>query len=242
MKRKKIFILFFLTAGIILGIMNNESILSVFNILGTNVIVIDPGHGGVDGGAVSKNGVKESDINLSIALKLKELAQADGWKVVMTRETDEGLYSKHGSIRNKKAEDLMNRKKLIRKTRPDVAVSIHLNSFPDPSCMGAQTFYPPESSESKALAETIQEKLIQGLDCPKKRTALAKRDVAILKDCIVPVVLVECGFLSNEREEKLLQQDEYQSKIAQSIYFGIMKYFASEDNSYDSEIKYIVSE
>lgn len=242
MRRKKIWILLIILIGFILGIMSHEGMLPVFNIWGANVIVIDAGHGGIDGGAVSKNGVKESDINLNIALKLRELAQADGWKVIMTRDSDVGLYSNSGSVRNKKIEDLVNRRKIIKRTHPDVAISIHLNSFPDRSCMGAQTFYPPTSSESKILAEIIQEKLIKGLEIPKKRTALPKKDVLILKDCIVPITLVECGFLSNDREEALLKQAEYQTKIAQMIYAGVMEYCALNNNVPEKKIKYIVSE
>ena len=102
MKAKRIGILLILLIGCMYWFLSQNNMLSVFNIWGANVIVIDAGHGGIDGGAVSRNGVKESDINLMIAFKLKELAQADGWKVVMTRESDEGLYSKQGSIRNKK--------------------------------------------------------------------------------------------------------------------------------------------
>lgn len=113
--------------------------LGVSRLMNTDVIVIDPGHGGMDGGASSNKGTTEKDINLRIAMYMKELAELDGWKVVMTRETDKSLHKKEeGTIRNQKTQDLIARRELIKETMPMVAVSIHLNSFKqDPSVRGA---------------------------------------------------------------------------------------------------------
>lgn len=213
-----------------------------------DTIVIDPGHGGIDGGAVSASGVCEKDINLNIAMEVKRLAEADGWKVIMTREEDRGLYTDvkydgteeakvegHRSIRSLKTEDLKNRKKLIERVEPTLAISIHLNSFKeDRSVHGAQTFYPTGASDpavmeqSKDLAEKIQESLINGLNDGTKRTALGKRDIMLFKNPKTPMAVVECGFLSNGREAELLQEEGYQKKLAQCIYQGIMAHSGRE--------------
>lgn len=199
-----------------------------------DTIVIDAGHGGFDGGAVSKNGTAEKDINLAIALQLKELAERDGWNVVMTRTEDVGLDEgddERKRIRTRKTEDLRNRKELIDRTKPMLAVSIHLNSFQeDRSVRGAQTFYPSRAAqesiveESKRLAEAIQSNLISGLDDGTKREALGKRDVLLLKDPTVPTVIVECGFLSNAADEENLKNAEFQRKLSEFIYEGILEF------------------
>lgn len=190
------------------------------------VIIIDPGHGGVDGGAVGINtGVHEDKVNLEIALRVKEFLEESGSLVLMTRDKDVGLYTEDGSIRKKKNEDLRNRKKLFDESNADLVLSIHLNSFPQSQYYGAQTFYPSNSENSKLLAELIQEELIRVLDNGNTRKAKAKNDVYILQDIEVPTVIVECGFLSNPKEELWLQDPEYQEKIAWSIYVGILRYF-----------------
>ncbi len=170
------------------------------------VIIIDPGHGGIDGGAVGgTTGVYEKDINLKIALKLRELLEESGSLVLMTRDEDVGLYSESGSIRDRKNEDLRNRKEIFDESNADVILSIHLNSFPQGQYYGAQTFYPQSSENSKLLAELIQEELIRVLNNGNTRKAKAKNDVYILQDVKVPIVIIECGFLSNPNEEKVLQ-------------------------------------
>lgn len=197
-----------------------------------DVLVIDPGHGGMDGGAESSAGVSEKNLNLAIALQLKSLAENDGWEVVMTREDDRGLYKEDEkrTIRSKKTEDLLARKKIVEKARPLAAVSIHLNSFKqDKTVKGAQTFYPSGGDadiveKSKALAESIQEELVASIQDGTDRQALGKRDVLIFKNPAAPMVIVECGFLSNTQEAKLLEDEAYQKKIAEAIYEGIMKF------------------
>ena len=216
----------------------------VLSVSKADTIVIDPGHGGMDGGAVGSSGNSEKDINLAIGLAIKELAEADGWNVVMTRKEDKGLYTGvkndgtdqmeiqgKRSIRSLKTEDLKERKRIIEETKPVMAVSIHLNSFKeDPGVHGAQTFYPSKSGDetvvekSKELAEKIQDQLIQGLKDGTNRTALGKKDVMLFKNPVVPVVIVECGFLSNKQEEKQLCEKNYQKKIAECIYEGIMEF------------------
>ena len=188
-------------------------------------IVLDPGHGGIDPGAVSKSGVKEKDINLAITFYLKDYLEESGAKVILTRSRDEGLYSSSGSLSQKKTEDLKKRKEIIKKSDADLFVTIHLNSFPQAKYYGAQTFYSKDNESGKILAECIQEELIKTLDNENKRTILSKDDVYIIKGLDIPTALVECGFLSNPNEEKLLQKSTYQKKIAWAIYLGIQKYF-----------------
>lgn len=226
----------------------NLKITGVQLISASDTIVLDAGHGGIDGGAVSMSGIMEKDINLAIAKEVSALAAADGWRVVMTREKDKGLYSdvvgdgtkpleikNKRSIRSLKTEDLKERIKMIQEVKPLIAVSIHLNSFKeDRSVHGAQTFYPKGienetiTEESKRLAECIQEALIQGIQDGTERAALGKKDVMLFKKPTVPMVIVECGFLSNREEEQKLQDPNYQKKIAACIYEGIMKYTGRE--------------
>ncbi|MBQ9931455.1 MAG: N-acetylmuramoyl-L-alanine amidase [Firmicutes bacterium] len=197
-----------------------------------DVLIIDPGHGGIDGGAVSASGICEKEINLAIAQKVQKLAEADGWEVILTREDDRLLSDNtEGSIRSQKTEDLHTRKDMIDSTAPLLAVSIHLNSFKeDTTVRGAQTFFSNGNAseeiltESKRLAEAIQECLEEGIADEKERTAMGKKDVLLLKEPTVPTVIVECGFLSNSEEARLLQSEEYQQKLAECIYRGILQY------------------
>jgi len=192
------------------------------------VIIIDPGHGGIDGGMVgTTTGVYESKINLEISLKLRKYLEESGSLVLMTRDENVGLYTEGGTIRKKKNEDLRNRKELFDGSNADIVISIHANSFTQSKYYGAQSFYNPSCEKSKLAAEFIQEELIRVLDNGNTRKAKAKKDVYILKNVNVPTVIVECGFLSNTKEERLLQNPDYQDKIAWSIYVGILRYFNS---------------
>lgn len=241
--RKKIIIscVMVLLVGMIV-LFNFEWVLNTFHTKYLSVVVIDPGHGGIDGGAVSATGIRESDINLAISLKLKSIFEENGWKVVMTREKDEGLYSEDGSIRSKKMQDLVNRKKIINKVEPDYVFIIHLNSFPQASCYGAQTFYPSKSPESKLLAAEVQKSLLEGIDNGNHRQIKAKNDILLLKNVNVPTVLVECGFLSNSNEAAMLQTDDYQMKLSQCIYDGLLEYCQLTNNPPKKSIDYVVNE
>lgn len=195
------------------------------------VIVVDAGHGGIDGGAVSRGGIYESHINLEIALKLRRLLEQSGAIVILTRDTDMGLYSDRGRIRDKKNEDLRNRKDLINSSEADILISIHLNAFPQTQYYGAQTFYPKDSEKSKKLAELIQEELLRVLNNDNHRVSKVKSDIYLMQETKLPTVLVECGFLSNPMEERLLQQPTYQEKVAWSVYIGVLRYFQEEDQA-----------
>ena len=213
---------------VILALWNNFRFRAVATFMPsiTKVIVLDAGHGGVDPGTVSKSGIKEKDINLTIAKYLRDYLEQSGAVVIMTRTKDIGLYSSDGSLRKKKNEDLKARKEIVKNSRGDIFITIHLNSFPDSKYYGAQTFYPPDNSGGKNLAERIQEELINALNRDNKRVALSKDGIYLIRGLDIPTALVECGFLSNPNEEKLLIKSDYQKKIAWAIYMGIQNYFA----------------
>ena len=197
------------------------------------VIVIDPGHGGMDGGASSADGTLEKDINLAIAKKLKEQAEQYPVKVLMTRETDAGLYSESGdTIRSKKRADLLNRKKILEEECVTIGISIHLNSFPqDEKVYGAQVFYPKGSEKkthvqtgqnlSRTLAESIQKSIETNIEDGRTREAMTKNDILLFQNTQANLVLVECGFLSNRQECEKLKTTEYQELLAKSIWEGI---------------------
>ena len=186
------------------------------------VVVIDAGHGGVDPGKVGELGTLEKDINLSIAGKLRTRLEQNGFRVVMTRENDEGLYSENAG--NKKREDMETRVRLISEANPDFVVSIHQNSFPEESCKGAQLFYYKGSEDSKRLAEILQKKFPEVLRDGNTRQAKANSDYYLLRKTVCPAVIAECGFLSNPAEEALLVSDDYQEKVAEALCLGILQY------------------
>lgn len=187
------------------------------------VVLIDPGHGGVDPGKVGQDDVLEKDINLKIALKLKTFLEENDISVYMTREEDRGLYDEGAS--NKKTQDLKRRVAMIEDIKPDLSVSIHQNSFPDSSVKGAQTFYFTSSKEGKELAETIQEELTN-LPGGVKRQAKGNAEYYLLKKASGLVVIVECGFITNKEEIKKLCDEYYQEQVAWKTYMGIEKYLA----------------
>lgn len=186
------------------------------------LVVIDPGHGGFDPGKVGVNGTLEKDVNLSISLKLKKLLEKDGYQVIMTRETDTGLYSETDS--NKKRTDMRKRVDIINNSGAAVAVSIHQNSFSQESSKGAQVFYHAMSENGKQLAEIIQEQVKADINDGNHRVAKSNDSYYMLKKTQCPLVIVECGFLSNNTEAGLLIDDSYQDKIAGSIKKGILNY------------------
>ncbi|MEW9095643.1 MAG: N-acetylmuramoyl-L-alanine amidase CwlD [Clostridiaceae bacterium] len=189
------------------------------------IILIDPGHGGIDGGAVSPSGTIEKDINLSISLMLKEELQKHGYKVIMTREEDKGLNGEKGTVREKKIEDLNNRCKMKKESNCSMFISVHLNMFPQSKYYGAQVWY-SNNDNSKKLASLIQSNFKKHLDETNNRMEKpANNDYKILRGVDeVPSVIVECGFLSNYEEEKKLKDSNYQLKIAQIIANSVNEY------------------
>ena len=191
------------------------------------VIVLDPGHGGFDSGA-SANGVVEKNINLDISKCLKMYIEAGGGLVYMTRETDTDTADPNRvKGTSQKKSDLQMRKSDIEKYDADMFVSIHMNKFEQSEYRGAQVFYDDGSEENKHLAEAIQQGVKDVLKDGNNRVAKnTGNSIFVLKNNCVPSVLIECGFLSNPDEAKLLTDAEYQKKVAEGIYNGILKYYS----------------
>ena len=189
------------------------------------VIVIDAGHGTPDEGAESNNGVTEAEINLRIALKLQNLLEQSGAKVILTRSNETAIYDiDKKTLREKKVSDIHNRVKIGNESSADIFVSIHLNKIPQNQYWGCQCFY-NQNEKSKILAENLQNNLNEAIQKENKRIAMKLDTVYIMKNVEIPISIVECGFLSNEEEEKRLQEDDYQNRLAWGIYNGIMDYF-----------------
>jgi len=185
------------------------------------VIAIDAGHGEWDPGKQSRN-VSEKDINLEISEKLQSLFELNGAIVFSTRSDDTALAGR-------KREDLSSRARIANSAGADIYISIHQNSFESASVSGAQVFYHESSEKSKALAELIQNRLNSFVGTHKgqtmKRTAKSGETYYVLKKTEMPAVIVECGFMSNRRDLELLQDEEFQEKIAWAIYLGVSDYF-----------------
>lgn len=187
-------------------------------------IVIDAGHGGRDGGSVGVNGTIEKEINLEYAVLLKEKFVANGFYVVLTRKTDDGLYSPFA--KNKKISDMNERMRIIKKTNPNLVISIHMNSFSDSSVSGANCYHKLDDDSSIKCADLIQESL--KTYCGAKNSKSKKGDYYILNCSYYTSVLIECGFLSNSLEEKMLNNEEYKEKIIQAIYSGVILFFGNK--------------
>lgn len=186
------------------------------------VIVIDSGHGGMDPGVVGVGNVLEKDINLAIAKKLKNCLEEVGYEVLMSREEDVGLYEEGTS--NKKTQDMENRVKFINESNAVLTISIHQNSYPDAEIYGPQVFFHETSSESRKLAGILQETLNTKLEITKPREIKSNVSYYLLKKVTGTIAIVECGFLTNPAEAQLLQQEEYQKKIAEAITDSVNQY------------------
>lgn len=185
-------------------------------------IVLDAGHGGIDGGVTGVNSkVKESEINLSIVRLLETQLAGAGFKVVLTRKSEGGLYSP--TDKNKKKSDMKKRKEIIEAAEPVAVVSVHQNKFPLSSRKGGQVFFRNDSAQGKALAASIQEEFnaLSG-----GGLSALKGDYYILNCTDYPSVIAECGFLSNPEEDALLNTQEYQKKVAYALYKGIVAFIA----------------
>lgn len=185
-------------------------------------VVIDAGHGGNDPGKISAGGIKEKDVNLAIAIKLKGELEKRGVKVVLTRGSDVCL-AKPGAT-NKKTADMHERVDIINESGCSLLISIHQNSFTDASVRGAQVFYYGESDDSKRLANILQQELVSGLDPSNHRKAKTGNDYYILRRTSCPGVIIECGFLSCPEEAALLIDDKYQEKLVRAVSDAIEKY------------------
>ncbi len=194
-------------------------------------IVLDAGHGGIDGGVTGKTtGVKESELNLEITYLTAEKFREAGVEVVLTRKTAEGLYGT--TAKGFKKRDMQKRREIIYEARPAAVISIHQNYYPSSFSRGGQAFYLKGSEEGANLAEALQisfNKLYGGRGVPKRTKATG--DFFMLSCSEYPSALVECGFLSNSKDEALLTSDEFKKELAGAIVNGVIAYFAQNGES-----------
>ena len=195
-------------------------------ISGKYCIVIDPGHGGEDGGAISRSGLPESKYNLEIALRLKDLFHLLGHHTKMTRTADVSIYTKGETLSQKKASDLKERVKLINETENALLISIHQNHYPDDRYSGAQVFY-ADTAGSEELAKLQQAALLSALDPGNNRQIKRIRGVYLMEHIQCPAVLIECGFLSNASEDEKLKDPEYQKKLSCAIAAATCQYLSN---------------
>lgn len=190
-------------------------------------VIIDAGHGGIDPGAVV-SGLVEKELNLTVAKKLEEFIKLSGANVILTRR-DDILLGDGNTVREHKTNDLKERLKIINETENSLFVSIHMNKFTSPSVHGMQTFFASKATGSDALAQSIQD-AVKLFDADNDRCIKPDdNNIYILEKATNTAVLVECGFLSNEKEAMLLTNDDYQNKMAFAIYTGIIKYIQENE-------------
>lgn len=227
LKRKTMEVLMAVLFLIAAYCLSREGAKLVENINGEKkTVVVDPGHGGMDPGKIGINDVEEKEINLEISLMLRDKLEKQGIQVVMTRENDQGLYDEDSS--NKKVQDLQRRVELIHEEQPVCVVSIHQNSYPDASVKGAQVFYYEDSTEGKKLAKELQNALIAQVDPENHRQAKGNTTYYLLERTDVPLVICECGFLSNPEEAELLTDQAYQETLTDAIVSGILEYLGKD--------------
>ncbi len=192
-----------------------------------NVIIIDAGHGGFDGGAVANDGTIEKDLNLAIALKLDAVLRAVGFKTVLVR-CDDSATNDPTDGEKAKVSDIKNRVKLMNKYPNGIFVSIHMNKYSTTQPHGAQVFY-AKTEGSSQLAELLQTSVASNLQTDNKRVIKpTTKDIYLLSHATVPAVIVECGFLSNPQDLQALKDNDYQLRLAMSLAYGIINYSKSE--------------
>ncbi len=188
-----------------------------------HTIVIDAGHGGRDGGSVGIGGTIEKEINLIYALALRDKLVESGYKVVLTRPDDNGLYDENA--KNKKQSDMKARFDIIKQANPSLVISIHMNSFTDKSARGAHTYFRLGDPASRTCANLIQNAF--STYCNAKTNTASVGDYYILNCSYYTAVLIECGFLSNAEEERLLNTVDYRNKVVNAISSALMLYFGN---------------
>ncbi len=221
--------IFFLGIGLIIilifmGISAKTSPVVSFNHENIRTVIVDAGHGTPDGGAVSKSGITENPINLQIALKLKQELSERGYNVILTRKDEYGL--------DKSKKKDMNMRLDIMKTNPaDIFVSIHVNKFHQSKYRGAEVLYSPNFIQSTLLSQLIMDEIRQ-IDPVNQTRGITKAQSSLflMKNAPIPAVIVECGFLSNPDEEKLLCDSTYQSRLASAICDGIIAYYRNVED------------
>ena len=228
--RRKIvvFAVFIVIVSFTVAMLHHESA-DVFGGEITKCIVLDAGHGLPDGGAIGMTGTVESVINLEITKMTKDILEKKGYKVIMTREDENSIYAEGENIAEKKKSDMRKRLEIINSSDADMFVSIHMNKFPSSKYCGAQVIYSGNFKESEELAMFIQRELHNIPENKSKREHLKAPDgIFLLKKADLPAVIVECGFLSNFDEEKLLNTEKYQKKLSEAIAKGIENYYVKD--------------
>lgn len=194
------------------------------------IVVVDAGHGNPDGGAVSKSGVVEANLNLQIACLLRDALEDLGYTVIMTRSDENNIADpdQQTSLRSMKVSDIRNRIQIANTSQADMLISIHMNNFESNRYYGWQTFYQKQSEDSRILAVHIQEGISHQIDRENSRVALPIEQIKLLEESQIPSVIVECGFLSNEEDLRLLMTEEYQMQIVNGIIEGMEKTYQGD--------------
>lgn len=226
--RRKCFVfLFFLLIFIFSLTTAHKKEQSVFSQALTHTVIIDAGHGFPDGGAVGMNGSIESTLNIKIANLIKKELEKSGHTVIMTRKGEDSICRRDGeTIAKMKRNDMYKRLDIIKSSSADIFVSIHMNKFTDSRYCGAQVLYADNYRESEKLASFLQKRLCDLEDNKTKRThSKAPKELFLMKNTSIPSVIIECGFLSNYEEEKLLNSEKYQKELCGAIVKGIKDYY-----------------
>ena len=214
--------------GTLLGNQAVETVSEMIPVERLHRIVIDAGHGGEDGGAISCTGKNESGYNLQIALRLNDLLQLLGYDTVMIRTTDTSVYTSGQTISQKKVSDLKQRVRIVDRTYNALLLSIHQNTFPEEKYSGAQVFY-GNADGSEELAKQLQQALVSALNPGSSRKAKQGKGIYLLDKTSATGILIECGFLSNHQEEEKLRSPEYQKKLCCVISTSTARFLASGD-------------
>ena len=219
-KKLLFFIYIFILGGLILTVFVGNKAVTVLSekapLTGRSCVIIDAGHGGVDGGATSCTGILESEINLEIALRLDDLMHLIGLDTVMTRTADLSIHTQGQTIAAKKVSDLKNRVQIVNREQNALLISIHQNYFEDSRYSGAQVFYAP-TSDSNTFAKTLQTAFVNTLNPDSNRKAKKASGIYLMEHINCTGVLIECGFISNHEEEAKLRNADYQKKICAVI-------------------------
>lgn len=225
--------LLFVSAGLLVGVaLGINPILKTIGIISDNhkmCVVVDAGHGLPDGGAVGANGTIEQKINLDVAKKVEEVLAGKGIKVIMTRNDENSLSDeKEGkTLREMKKEDMNKRLSIIKESNADLFISIHMNQFPQEKVNGLRLFYDKNHPETKELAQMMQERMAEVTGAKMYAVKTADQSLFLMKNPPIPAILVECGFISNPDEEKKLNDEDYQSRLAWAIAEAVEIYLKS---------------
>ncbi len=241
MKRKLLFFSLFFASILLFAVQTIEAFGVVafhadfFKKRGT--VIIDAGHGGEDGGAVGINQALEKEINLAIALELEKNLKANHFEVLMTRDGDYSIGDQNlGTVAERKRSDTKQRVQIVKEAGKNcILVSIHQNHFSESKYHGAQMFYSKNHPQSAILAEAVRKNIVLSLQPENKRENKEGEGIYLLEHCMIPAVLVECGFLSNPEEAEKLCQKDYQEEMAAAIYNGLIDYFSEQKDPVASE-------